>query len=232
MLSERPPLNSWWLSNPYWGHHSPEMASFLDSSFRLHRVLVDHVQYSFPPADLPAATLRERLAAASLMITLDHFYGSVVAVTLKTRSSAFALWRSVAESFVRGAWLANVAKDQQVQHLINGGETLKIDAMLRYLSKHPSYDNGVLSSFIGAEMKAMHGFAHGDLRQESRWIGDEYIESRHDDEDTIALLSRTAMLAALAASELLGLLRLEGDEMLAEAYEFMPRGFREGKKPS
>jgi hypothetical protein len=65
---------------------------------------------------------RKLFAAACFTVVQDHHSTIVHLIGIGTPSPAFCLARSVYEGYIRGAWLAHCATEQQAQEFIEGKE--------------------------------------------------------------------------------------------------------------
>ena len=70
-------------------------------------------------------TEKNRAAAASFGIALDHHAAIVFLMKNTFYSSSFALLRSLFEAYLRGLWLKHCASDKQVSTFFRGGEPPK-----------------------------------------------------------------------------------------------------------
>lgn len=162
------------------------------------------------------ATLKSRVATACLEVALDHHHGITVLVVNQRLASAFALTRAVFESFLRGAWVAHCASDEQIEKFAMGWEPPKIDCLLAELEMNSGYDNKTLSTIKSSAWRTMCAYTHTGGLQIQRWQTETSVEPKYDGVEVEEVLAFVNIFACLSAIELVG---ISGSEAHFEALE-------------
>ena len=85
------------------------------------------------PKGVTATKPAERLAAPYFFICIDHRGAILLLLEHDRRSAAFALWRSVYESRMRGLWALFCANDQDVEAIVKRRTLPSLERMIRRL---------------------------------------------------------------------------------------------------
>lgn len=160
-----------------------------------------------------SATLRNRLAGACFSITQDHHSAIIVLLEQSLYASAFALVRSVLESYVRGLWLLHAATDEQLKKFSEGGEPPPIAAMLSAIEQDPTYQGGTLSRIKAESWNDMCSYAHTGSLQVIRWQSETAIEQNYAAEEVNEVTRFSGAIALLSG---IGIARLAEDDALAQ----------------
>jgi hypothetical protein len=179
--------------------------------------LVDFLASVTNETSMPG-TLRVRISAGCLGVSLDHHHAIAILVREGRLASSFALARLVFESFVRGAWLAHSATDKEVEDFSVGKEPPKVDLLLSALEKNPGYAAQTLSAIKASSWRAMCSYTHTGGLQIQRWQSASSIEPTYTLTEVEEVLSFVNLFAALSATELVAFSKNEGQfERLAKS---------------
>ena len=130
----------------------------------------------------------ERFAVASYSIAMDHRAAVLLLLTHNARTSAFALARPILEAYLRGAWTQHCATVEDIERASAINALPGVDAMVRALDKlQPT--QGTFGEAKRIAWAATSDYAHGGIRQLSRWLSAEEIAPRHSDLEVCELLS-------------------------------------------
>lgn len=179
---------------------SPTLPSALDRSHRLS----DWVQ-AIHPGRCDGAP-EKRIAAICYSIALDHREAILLLLEHDARSAAFALLRSVYESWVRACWVQTCATPTEIARIDAGGFIPKIETMVRKLDGLPQ-TQGAFSRIKRSTWESMSDYAHGEQRQISRWVDADGIGASHPDGEVAELLESLDLYAVFC---MVGLLDLAG----------------------
>ena len=175
---------------------------------KLRAALVD----SSKTSDFIAATLgveatlnrAERLAVASLNLCLDHREATSLLAAHGARSSAFAMMRPVFEACARGCWLGFVASEQQIDAMVAGRLSTKLDAMVRAVEKkEPALK--MLLSIASTFKDHLDDFTHGSGSQLARWYSHAALAPRHTATeiiDVLRFIDTIGLIACVAREKL------------------------------
>ncbi len=144
----------------------------------------------------------ERFGVVSLSICLEHREATLLLAAHGARSSAFAMMRPVFESCVRGCWFGFVANDQQLDLLVKGKLSTKLEAMARAVEKaEPALR--LVTVLASRYKERLDDFTHGTGAQLARWYSPEVVAPRHSTDEVIDVLRfiDTVGLVACAARE-------------------------------
>lgn len=123
-------------------------------------------------------TRNEKIAVASLTLCLEHREAILLLVNCKARSTAVALMRPVFEACVRGCWIDFVATNDQMDLLIAGRLSTKLEIMANGIRKEvPAL--AVLSSLAKIFKEYLDDFTHGSGVQLARWCNPYEIAPHH-----------------------------------------------------
>ncbi len=143
-------------------------------------------------------TDRARIAASLYHLSIEHYTGIHVLVKCDVIGSAFALFRSQFEAYVRGAWYQWCANETQVTDFLCDRTPPKLGTMIENLEKKDTYGGGSLTRMKNEVWPNLNGFTHGGMIQvRARSTGDEIVQS-YKPEHTASLLVSSATLSLLA----------------------------------
>jgi hypothetical protein len=149
----------------------------------------------------------------TLFTTQDHHAAIVFLVKNGLCSSAFCLLRSTYEGYIRGAWLAHCATDEDVQSFIRGAEPPGLGLLIATLEKRPEFDSKTLSRLKSQAWITLCDYAHVGGRLVLRWITENGITPNFKSEEIDEVLNVSGVLALLASVEIA---QLNEDVALAE----------------
>ena len=151
-------------------------------------------------------TRSERFGVASLGICLDHREATLLLAAHGARSSAFAMMRPTFEACVRGCWFGFVANDQQLDQLVEGKLSTKLEAMARAVAKaEPALQ--LLNALASMHKERLDDFTHGTGAQLARWYGPDGVAPRHSAGEVIDVLrfiDTVGLVACVAREKLCG----------------------------
>ena len=125
------------------------------------------------------ANLRNRLAGAAYLTALSHHHAIADLLQLGHIPSAFALFRSEWEAFVRGMWLRHCAADEEIERVAQGGKLPKPEQAVKALVDLPESPAGQLYAFKKAFFSVLCDYAHTGALQLQRWQGTDAVEPQH-----------------------------------------------------
>lgn len=141
--------------------------------------------------------LRSKLAAACFAVSQQH-YNSILLLLSRNpplQATAFALFRPLVESCIRGLWLSHVASDAEVDEYLSSGTKLDMASMLRKLdsalglSSHQS---------IYKNWSALSAYTHTGELQVQRWLKTNDIEPNYTESEVSELIKVSGLIAGLA----------------------------------
>ncbi len=98
---------------------------------------------------------RHRFSGGCFHATLEYQQAIVLLVKERLYGAAFALLRSVYESYVRGIWLHRCATEEDLENLAKGKER-KFDKLVKAVENLPGHEDKVLSKMKERSWKAMN----------------------------------------------------------------------------
>jgi len=127
---------------------------------------------------LPIDIMKRHVASLFVATMLDH-YCSIIHLFGEERYdfsiSAFVLVRPIIDSAFRGVWIANFAKDEEIDSVLtaNGYEVLKKinPGMLYGLMKKQFNIDDSLQDHFKEDWKSVHGFVHTGTEQLKQRVG-------------------------------------------------------------
>jgi hypothetical protein len=142
---------------------------------------------------------RGRLALAYFSLSLEHREAILLLVDVGACASATALHRPMLEAIIAGAWIEACATDKEVEETATfkraPSKVVKMVKQLRAI--HPLGDwFRVLYEHYGI----VGDYAHGHLRQLSRWLGRDEVGPRYSDDQMVELLWNADIVGLLASS--------------------------------
>jgi hypothetical protein len=149
-------------------------------------------------------TERNRAAAASFSIAMDHHAAIVLLMKKKFHSSSFALLRILFEAYFRGLWLKHCASDKEVQWLFDGGVPLT-KTMISKIEANQAYSAGVLSNLIEEHWTTMCDYTHTGGLHLMCWQSTLAIEPKFEDGELEDCLNKAELFGAVAGLELVQL---------------------------
>ncbi len=148
--------------------------------------------------DLPASD-RMRAVGAAWWVALEHHAGIVLLVRFGKLASAFALLRPEIDSYLRGLWLASSATDAEVSGFLSGDSAPGSEKLSHRLEAEGILDPDSLTAIQREMWCAVCDYTHTGCRQIVRHLTDSTVESAHDPEEIVELLSCANAWALMAA---------------------------------
>lgn len=151
---------------------SPAVNATIDRSLDLSQWISDNHPATF------TSDGKNRLAVAFFSIALDHREAILCLLRHGARTSAFALARSVYEAGVKGSWAQYCVTEEIHHHAFQTGILPTFENMVRQLGKVQA-TNGVFARSKQLAWEPLSDFAHGGMKQVTRWIGAKRRASTH-----------------------------------------------------
>jgi hypothetical protein len=141
---------------------------------------------------------RERLALAYFSLSLEHREAILLLVDVGACASATALHRPMLEAIISGAWIEACATDKEVEETAAFKRSpSKVVTMVKQLrSTHPL---GNWFRVLYEHYGVAGDYAHGHLRQLSRWLGRDEVGPRYSDDQMIELLWNADVVGLLVS---------------------------------
>lgn len=181
--------------------------------------LSDWIQSHHPQRSEPGP--EKRIAAVCYSIALDHREAILLLLQHDARSAAFALLRSVYESWVRASWAHTCAAPDEIARIEAGGFLPKVETMVRKLDALPE-TMGAFSRLKRSGWESMSDYAHGEQRQISRWVDDAGVGPAHSDDEVKEVLQALDVYAILCVAGLLSLANLSTEPCMDKMEELHP----------
>ncbi len=143
---------------------------------------------------------RNRAAAASFAIALDHHQAIVFLMKCTFHSSSFALLRCLFEAYLRGLWLKHCATDKEVTGFFGGDEPPK--DMVAKIEITPAFTGKVLSRIKKEMWQTMCGFTHTGGLHLQRWQSADTIEPQFEPAELEECLNFAELFSAMSALEI------------------------------
>lgn len=143
-------------------------------------------------------TRRFLLAIAAFDVVLDYFTGITALVEKRAYGSAFALVRSIFETFVRAVWLKDCANDEELAAFEQDEYARNFYLILSKVEKLEAFKSGTLSDLKKQAWAAMNSYTHGGIHQIARRVKGNAIDPNYLDEEVIEVLRMGQMFALLA----------------------------------
>lgn len=156
--------------------------------------------------------LRSRLAVGCLDMTLEHQKAILVLITKQLYGSAFALVRSLYESYIRGIWLQHCATESQLAQF-QKGKIPDFHLLLDDIEKLDGFENGFLTEFKKNSWSRMNGFTHTGIEQVTCRNTADSIEPNYDKDEVMESIDFSNGIACLSA---MAICRLANDGSLAK----------------
>ena len=135
-------------------------------------------------------------------IVIEHYLGILNLLEKKIYSPAFALVRSVFETFVRGVWLGRCATDLQIEEYESDNLDIKFYILLDEIEKLPEYASKNLSGLKKIGWKAMNSYVHGGIQQAARRVSAGNITPAFVSEEVVEVIRLGETFALFAFIEI------------------------------
>ncbi|CCG97167.1 hypothetical protein MARHY3713 [Marinobacter nauticus ATCC 49840] len=170
---------------------------FVSKSFELH----DWIEARLDGLQLPR-TSRASLSISCHDLVIEHHLGVAVLTRAKIYGSAFALVRSLFETFVRGVWLRHCATDSEIQKYQADKLSLSFGQLVSAVETVPGFDDGILSGLKENSWSAMNSYTHGGALQSGRRFSGECVEPNYDVEEVAEVIRLTGTFAIMAFQQI------------------------------
>ncbi|WP_397409615.1 DUF6988 family protein [Polaromonas sp.] len=150
---------------------------------------------------------------------MEHREAAMLLAQNGARSSCFALVRPVFEAYMRGEWAIACATEEELNRFVDGKYDPKLDTIVKKLGQLPHFADGIFDTIRSSGWESLCDYAHGGIRQVSRWITADGIEPQHTDEEVMEVLHFNNLYGLLACVGIAGIAGLEGDIYLQKADE-------------
>lgn len=144
---------------------------------------------------------RSMIAGGCFDVVLEHQKSITMLAGARFLGSAFALIRSLYESYIRGLWIRYAATDNEITNFLEDKINTSIGDMIARIEKVPGFDVGVLSAIKSTSFSSMCSYTHCGWRQIGRRFNNEYIEPNYLSGEVEEVLSFSNTMALLAAHE-------------------------------
>ena len=166
-------------------------------AFELH----DWIAERLDGLELPGGT-RSSLSISSHDLVIEHHLGIVVLARDQIYGSAFALVRSLFETFVRGVWLRHCATDSEIQNYQSDRLSLRFGQLVAAVETVPGFGDGVLSGLKWNSWSAMNSYTHGGALQAGRRFSGESVEPNYDAEEVAEVIRLSGTFALMAFQQI------------------------------
>lgn len=174
----------------------------LQDALRESDLLSDWIERHFPLKYQETGHLH--IAMSLYAIAGEHREAFILLLKNDARTSAFALARSVYESFMRGLWAESLMTPQQYSLALQRKEFPKFESIISALNKVAGA-NGAIEKSRRLLWGPLSDFAHAGFRQIFKWIGKDGIGPTHSDKETVQMLGLVdlyGLCAFMQASQL------------------------------
>jgi hypothetical protein len=144
--------------------------------------------------------IRQLIAACFYSIALDHIQGIVELIKLDMSASAFALFRSAYEAYVRGRWIQSCADLEWLRSFAEDDAHKDFPSakkMICQMENTPDFETGQFSTLHRAHWPSICDYAHGSRLQVTRRLTCAGISPNFSAEDKVSLTHATAAVAIL-----------------------------------
>ena len=127
-------------------------------------------------------------ASACFSLAFEHHDAIILLFERRMAGSAFSLVRPAFETYIRGVWLLQCAKDSQIEQFAKGRCDPSVEKMISDLEGQGYTAGGELSKSWKGK-KRLHDFTHGGfLHLQRRFQPPDGIGANYPDEDVITVL--------------------------------------------
>jgi Family of unknown function (DUF5677) len=147
----------------------------------------------------------DREAMAGALFDQVHEHHKAIQLLLKNSlaGSAFSLFRSIFETYVRALWLLRCASKDEVNNFLNDRIVKKsFGDLIEEIEALPGYKVGVLSKVKNEAWSAMCSYAHGGFMQAVRRIVPDEITANYSTDEALQVINSSDAIALLAGSEM------------------------------
>ena len=101
---------------------------------------------------------------------------------------AYALVRSMLDSYVRGLWLLNHASEEEIKMFLAGNELPGFKKLLDAIGNDEETGSAWIHKISEFNREAFHGFTHGGIEHVLRRIADHSIQPNYPEKEQIRLM--------------------------------------------
>ena len=138
------------------------------------------------------------IAASCLDMSQEHHKAILLLSANDIFGSALALVRPTFESYIRGIWIKYCASENEMNRF-KRGKIPDFYILIEEIEKKDAFNCGTLSKIKHNSLKSMHDYTHTGIKQVTRRIGKEAIESNYDEDEIIEALNFTSSISCLSA---------------------------------
>ena len=173
------------------------------------------------------AQLKSRLSAGCHSAAMQNHAGIAVLFSLGLHAPAFALLRPAFESYVRGIWLSDCAKQAEISAFVAGvwQNVPSMGNMVDQLESTASIGTGILKQSFLSNWETLCGFTHSGIEQIQMHISTGAVESNCSPEQIDEALNFAGACAAMAG---IAMATLADDLEAAKRIRNIAREFAEG----
>jgi len=190
--------------------------------------LINWIDKTIDGIGIPSET-RFRIAGGCLDVALEHHKAIVLLIKHHLYGSAFALVRSLFESYVRGVWLHRCASDSNINQFTAEKIDSSFSEIIQDIENLPGFDCGVLSTIKSDAWKAMNSYAHSGFLQSTRRNTESSIKPNYTEEEVLEVINNANMFALLTV---MAIAQLAGNKSLMktvlEKEEILNKGSNQG----
>ena len=173
------------------------------------------------------AQLKSRLSAGCHSAAMQNHAGIAVLFSLGLHAPAFALLRPAFESYVRGIWLSDCAKQAEISAFAAGAwqKVPSMGNMVDQLESTASIGTGILKQSFLSNWETLCGFTHSGIEQIQMHISAGAVESNCSPEQIDEALNFAGACAVMAG---IAMATLADDLEAAKRIRNIAREFAEG----
>lgn len=142
---------------------------------------------------------RMNVAVALLHLCNEHHQAIHLLVSQRINGSAFALFRSQFEAYVRAIWIYYRATDTQLADFLKEKQPPPLNQLIESVEQLPAYAIKALSETYNQVYKILCSFAHGGAIQVKARVLNGIIDENYLPEHVAHLLKASALFSMMAA---------------------------------
>jgi transcriptional regulator with XRE-family HTH domain len=150
--------------------------------------------------------IRSRFAIACLDVALEYREAIVLLVSRQMYGAAFALVRSLFESYVRGVWLHRCALDTEIEAFRKDKLGKAFNSLIQDIEnlkgEKGGFDSGILSRLKKQGWKAMNGYTHSGFQHIIRRMKQDTIELNYAEDEILEALECANTLGLFCVLEI------------------------------
>ena len=159
------------------------------------------------------------LSISAFDAVVKHHLGITLLLKCGVYGSAFALLRSVFETYVRGCWLRYCATEADLDRFRKDQLDIKFGALVAAVEAVPGFEAGVLSGLKKSSWNAMNSLTHGGMQQLGRRMRDNVIEPDYSSDEVMHVARLSISFAHLSFQKVT---RAAGrDDLALESFEML-----------